>query len=264
MKINISDYLVCPHDHGELDCINGIAYRCKECGSKFPFEISGVPNFLSDDINSARLQHIPLNAAGDGSSNWSPGLRYWNPGFLAKLLKFGYGVERPKELVPEGALMLDVGCGGNAQGDINTDVYIPSPLPKNFLLASAEKLPFKSGSIDIVRSAYVIEHNPHPALMLKEHSRVSKHKVIAYTDNSDWLGAILLRALNTGYIFHDEHYYKWSKEYMENLIARLKLRGVVKLFNGSPSLFVKIFSLFGIIPRIGPLFYRDLKVELTK
>lgn len=260
MKINLDDYLVCPECHSGLGFIKDIAYKCKGCGVDYPIVAQGVPNFLTYEVRDAKL----IDTESGSQLGWAPGLRYWTPGYFIKLLQFGYGNEREREAIDIASVMLDVGCGGNAQGHINTDVYIPDPLPKNFVLASAEKLPFKSDSIDIVRSAYVIEHNPHPALMLREHVRICKDKVIAYTDNSDWLGAILLRVFNTGYIFHDEHYYKWSKEYMINLVRRLNFKGEVTLFNGSPSIFVKLFSLFKVIPRVAPLFLRDLKVVIKK
>ncbi|MDP3014136.1 MAG: hypothetical protein Q8M92_07845, partial [Candidatus Subteraquimicrobiales bacterium] len=83
-------------------------------------------------------------------------------------------------------------------------------------------------------------------------------------DNADWVGAIVLRVLNTGFIFHDEHYFKWSKEYFSNLIDRLGFEGKVRLFNSSPSLIVRFIALLGRLPRLGPVFYRDLCVEIVK
>ena len=62
---------------------------------------------------------------------------------------------------------------------------------------------------------------------IREQIGVSKNIVKIYTDNSDWLGIITYRILNIGSIFHDEHYFKWSKEYFINILNRLDLKGEV-------------------------------------
>jgi SAM-dependent methyltransferase len=224
-----------------------------------------VADFLPDGLRGyEKIKDLGIiTETMENTGRWRPGRRKWTPNFFVNLIRFGMGSGRVVDKKVKKTL-LDVGCGGKAQGDFNVDVYIPDPLPKNFVLASAELLPFKNNSFDIVRSAYVIEHNLFPTEMIKEHFRVCKDTVRVYTDNSDWLGVLVFRVLNTGSIFHDEHYFKWSKEYFSNLIDRLGFNGKVWLFNSSPSVIIKLFSLLGCLPRVGPIFYRDLGAEITK
>ena len=264
MKNYFLSLLACPYCHNDLRLQKKKDLKyfyCDKCLRKYDF-IKNIPNFLPDDI--PLIKDIKPKKIFGGK--WIPGYRGWKPNLAAKIISFSFshGNGRIEEKIGTKSIVLDVGCGDDAKGDVNVDIYIPNPLPPNFLLASAELLPFKDNAFDIVRSAYVIEHNLFPAQMIKEHFRVCCKKVKIYTDNSDWLGVFVYRILNTGSIFHDEHYYKWSKEYFSNLLNRLGLTGSVKLFNSSPSFFVKFLSIFGFLPRIGPLFYRDLYVEIVK
>lgn len=266
MDPKIINKLICPYDHSRIILKDNSYFECEKCQRHYPIRKEGVADFLPDSLRSRGEVENSVELAAKNAENtgkWRPGLRYWTPGFLANIIRFGKGSGRLSDK-REGMTMLDVGCGGSAQGDFNVDVYIPNPLPQNFILASAELLPFHDGSFDIVRSAYVVEHNLYPAEMMKEHFRVCKKIVITYTDNSDWLGLIVFRILNTGSIFHDEHYFKWSKEYFSNMIDRMGFKGKVWLLNSSPSFIIKTIALFGKLPRIGPIFYRDLGVEITK
>jgi len=260
-KILVSK-LACPYDHQPVVLRRNSYFKCKKCKRHYLIRERGIPDFLPDNLRSQGDDDFG-GSVRKKSIEWQPGLRYWNPGFLANILRIGQGTGRLLDK-KSGETMLDVGCGGNAQGDVNADIYIPDPIPENFVLASAELLPFRDNSFDVVRSAYVIEHNLFPTEMIKEHFRVCKKTVKTYTDNSDWMGAVILRILNTGFIFHDEHYFKWSKEYFTNILNRLGLRGKVVTFNTSPSYLVKAVSLLGVLPRIGVIFHRDLYVEIYK
>lgn len=258
--------IVCPYDHNQLVFHAGHAFECEQCKRQYPINEDGIADFLPDNLRGKEWKGKPPEQRAETlavAKTWQPGLRHWNPGVLINLLRFGEGTGRRLD-AEAGMTLLDVGCGGNAQGNVNTDVYIPEPLPKNFVLATAELLPFADSSFDIVRSAYVIEHNLYPTEMLQEHLRVASKIVKTYTDNSDWLGAVALRLLNTGYIFHDEHYFKWSKEYFANILHRMGVAGKVVVFNASPSLLIKMTALLGKLPRLGPIFYRDLYVEIYK
>jgi len=262
---DIMDKFACPYDHNNLrlEKNNKIEYFfCIECKRKYEVE-NNIPNFLPDEIRSLTKN---TELSKNEEKKWLPGYRGWKPSFLAKILSFRFsgGSGRIKVKIDGNLLILDVGVGDDYNGNINTDIYIPNPIPPNFILASAERLPFKDSSFDTVRSAYVIEHCLFPVEFIKEQIRVSKKTVKIYTDNSDWLGAIVYRILNIGSIFHDEHYYKWSKEYFANILRRLSIKGRVFLFNSSPSLLIKLISYLGRLPRIGPLFYRDLGVEIEK
>lgn len=84
--------------------------------------------------------------------------------------------------------VLDVGCGCEAIGDVNVDLF-PSSSPhrkyslnvsavSNFVLADACHLPFKSKSFEIVNCSHVIEHVSDPISLIKELIRVAKRKVV--------------------------------------------------------------------------------------
>jgi ubiquinone/menaquinone biosynthesis C-methylase UbiE len=159
---------------------------------------------------------------------------------------------------------LDIGCGEVARGTINIDLYLPTKMPKNFILASSEHLPFQSNVIDVVSSSYVIEHCLNPSHFIQDQVRCSRDKVIIITDNSEWIGDYYFRLTGNGRIFHDEHYYRWTVEYLENLIRRLGYGGKVEACNLSPTYVVALLSKLGRIPRIGRVFYRDIKAEISK
>jgi ubiquinone/menaquinone biosynthesis C-methylase UbiE len=168
-----------------------------------------------------------------------------------------------RKLVQIKDFTLDVGCGENAKGNVNIDQYVPKKIPMNFILCSAEKLPFQA-SFDCVRSSYVIEHLLDPVNFINECTKIAKKRVVIITDNSDWVGEFYFRLVGSGRIFHPEHCYKWSVEYMRTLLSRLGIKAVVTPCNLSPTSIVKIFSSFGKLPRIGILFYRDISVEINK
>lgn len=84
-------------------------------------------------------------------------------------------------------MKLDVGCGMNPQGDVNIDVSVkpsvyrktegsaPRIEPKrisNFVLASAEHLPFKNECFNEVICDSAIEHLKSPYKLLREVYRV--------------------------------------------------------------------------------------------
>lgn len=94
--------------------------------------------------------------------------------------------------------ILDVGCGTYPTGDVNLDLYIQKTEqrqygsdinPKkvrNFILADALHLPFKSNSFDEVVS-YRLMHQietENPILFLREAIRVAKYKVTIVTNHA--------------------------------------------------------------------------------
>lgn len=91
-------------------------------------------------------------------------------------------------------MLLDVGCGSRPKGDVNVDFFRggwnkqeadqdrgefvnPKDIP-NYVVASAEYLPFNRGVFDVAYSSHTIEHVPNPFQMLSELARVSRRKVI--------------------------------------------------------------------------------------
>lgn len=93
-------------------------------------------------------------------------------------------------------MMLDIGCGARAQGDVNLDLFVKSEFHrsgdrvgdkrvtidpkriKNFVLGHALHLPFRDHCIETVYSHHVIEHIADPFRFLYECVRVASRKVI--------------------------------------------------------------------------------------
>lgn len=247
MNGNIIEALVCPLcKDSKFSCDKGCeCFICNKCHRKYDsINLNGtwIPNFLIDD------------------NNWEKGPRGIRSGFLKK------NQGKPfKRQIDDEKLILDIGCGENARGNINIDCYIPSKIPQNFILANAAYLPFRKNSVDIILSSYSMEHLINPAIFIQDIYKIAKEKVEIITDNSEWLGDVFFRLLGDGRVFHNEHYYKWSVEYLNNLISRLGYeKNKVYLLNLSTNSLVKGLSVFGKIPRIGNLFYRDLKIEIWK
>lgn len=79
--------------------------------------------------------------------------------------------------------VLDVGCGAQAQGDVNVDLYpedrqqcrkVWNPKNvKNFVLADAAYLPFQNDAFDLLTARHVLEHLHEPLQALNEWKRVS-------------------------------------------------------------------------------------------
>jgi len=247
MDKEIVKILTCPlHNDSELQFQKDSSnFICRICDRKYGFIKKGgilIPNFLIDD------------------KNWEKGERGIKSDFLRKMQGKLY-VEKAHSK----KLILDIGCGENARGNINVDCYIPANIPHNFMLANAEYLPFKKKSFDVVLSYYNIEHLVNPAVFLQKIYAIAREKIEIITDNSEWIGDIFFRLLGDGRIFNDEHYYKWSVEYLSNLLNRLGYKkNKVFLLNLSNNILVKRLSFFGKIPRLGNFLYRDLKVEIWK
>ena len=85
-------------------------------------------------------------------------------------------------------MILDVGCGASAIGDVNCDLLVPEsdlrmvPMgswkaPKNFVRADVRYLPFRSRSFALVHCSHVLEHLEDPLEALRELKRVSSSRV---------------------------------------------------------------------------------------
>ena len=133
------------------------------------------------------------------------------------------------------------------------------------MVGSSESLPFKDNSFDIVRSNYVVEHCLKVEQMIREHLRVCRKKVVIVTDNNEWVGDIYHRLVGTGRIFNKQHCYAWTKEYMINLLERMKIKKYkVELRNMSPRLITRIVSKFAFTEKLKHFFLREIVVEITK
>lgn len=102
-------------------------------------------------------------------------------------------------------VVLDVGCGSRPKGDVNVDFfkggwnhqeadqdrgeYVNPQKISNYIVASAEYLPFKDGCFDVVLSSHTIEHVPDPFKMLGELVRVGCRKIIVKCPHRSGSGA---------------------------------------------------------------------------
>ena len=178
-------------------------------------------------------------------------------------------ISKNKYFIPKknmASISLDLGCGENPRGDYNVDCFLPNPLPKNFILANTENLPFKKNSFDIVYSFYNIEHMDNPSKYITDLLSIAKKNVLIVTDNSEWIGDIFFRIIGSGRIYHKEHCYKWSKEYMENLLERIGITNFeVTLENHSFSPLFNFFYFFSkLIPKLKYFVARDLVIKIKK
>jgi ubiquinone/menaquinone biosynthesis C-methylase UbiE len=64
--------------------------------------------------------------------------------------------------------------GHSFLGKVNIDIRYPRIRINNFLLASAEYLPFKNNIFSFAFSGHVLEHLTNPLLAIRESNRVSK------------------------------------------------------------------------------------------
>jgi ubiquinone/menaquinone biosynthesis C-methylase UbiE len=121
--------------------------------------------------------------------------------------------------------ILDVGCGSDARGTVNCDLYIEDihmhrgtlrrnrlnaldihSIP-NFVRCDCQHLPFKDNVFDEVFSSQLIEHVNRPFLMFHEMVRVSKNIIIVETVHR--LGEAFTSQI-------DRKGAKWAKEHHIN------------------------------------------------
>jgi SAM-dependent methyltransferase len=94
--------------------------------------------------------------------------------------------------VPEDALVLEVGSGGNPfpRSNVLVDAYEetgerhfePLVADRPCLLARGERLPFRDGAFDFVIACHVLEHSDDPAAFLAEQQRVARAGYIETPD----------------------------------------------------------------------------------
>lgn len=286
MNNKLLDILCCPYDKGTLELESKDEKRievwegvliCESCHRVFPI-IYKVPYILPDDLKSRNAtvnnffiynkQYKEIDKFYQKTTYeiWEPGARTWKPDILSKMISKLRG-SYPDIIKPyfnSSLFSLDIGCGNNAKGSVNIDIYLPERIPENFIMASAEYLPFQDDIFDLVHSSYVIEHCLNPSHFIEELVRLSNNKVVIITDNSEWIGDYWFRLTGNGRIFHDEHYYRWTVEYLNHLINRLGFKAKVSALNLSPTNIVVFTSLLGRIPRIGRFFLRDIMAVISK
>ena len=249
--INYIDILICPKcsDDVAILKLKKNYLKCTICDNNYDIiKINNhyIPNLLINDEHT--LHH--------------------NPKDKSNLVNFFSNNKRESSINIDtlSLLTLDVGCGENPRGNFNIDTYIPEEIPSNFILANSEKLPFKSNSFDKILSYYNIEHLSDPVGHVNSLFRIANNEIYIVTDNSEWVGDIFFRIIGSGRIFHQEHCFKWSVEYMENMLNRTMARDMfnVELKNLSTSKLVNFFYLFHNIPKMKYFLSRDLTINIKK
>jgi SAM-dependent methyltransferase len=242
--------LSCPYHPDEPLVVDSAesALACAVCKRSFPWQ-GACFDLRSDELRS-------------GTSPWRPG----DPGWDDRLFRRfgGRSTVRPDPLRDPSLETLDIGCGARPAGDFNLDAYVPDPLPANFVLGSADRLPYLQKSFDVVVSRYVIEHLTDPPKFIRDCVRLARREVVIATDNADWLGELVFRFIGRGRIFHPEHVYKWSVEYFRNLFERVDgVRANVRLDTLSDTPIVRLMALAARGPVFGPLLHRDLVARIA-
>src|SRR5262245_15583726 len=94
--------------------------------------------------------------------------------------------------VPDDALVLEVGSGGNpyARANVLLDAYeataqrhwVPLKVDRPLVLGFAERLPFRDRAFDFVIASHVLEHSSNPERFLGELMRVARAGYIEVPD----------------------------------------------------------------------------------
>lgn len=106
--------------------------------------------------------------------------------------KLAWSLRRLHCPVPDDALVLEVGSGGNPypRANVLLDAYedtrerhwVPLVVDRPFILGYVENLPFKSDSFDFLIASHVLEHSRDPEQTLSEFQRVAKAGYIEVPD----------------------------------------------------------------------------------
>ena len=105
-------------------------------------------------------------------------------------------------------LIIDLGCGATPAGDVNIDLNPSWSFAKNFILASAEKMPIRSNIASLLVTSHLLEHVLNPFEVLSEIKRVTNKAII--------------RVPNNPVIFETEnHLYSWSRDSFQHLLRKI-------------------------------------------
>lgn len=245
--------LCCPFCSGPLTWERGEAL-CSPCKKRFP-KTHGVLNFLPPPLDQL-VEKSPFGVV----DFWNTRRETWLGG--PDCSHAGIAEDGDRFLGSCAGTVLDVGCGKSPASDCAMDIFIPQPRVRNFILAEAERLPFKAKSYDMVYSGFVIEHTLRPTDFILSLCRIARSRVVLTTDNGEWLGVFAFRLLNRGFLFHDEHMHLWNVPYLENLCRRLGLKAKVTLLNNSATWYTRWLAALKKIPRFGMCCLNTIRVEI--
>jgi ubiquinone/menaquinone biosynthesis C-methylase UbiE len=158
-------------------------------------------------------------------------------------------------------MKLDVGCGAAPKGDVNCDLFITDvcdhragasfslqikSIP-NFVLCSAEYLPFKNDCFDEVFSAQVIEHLKNPFAFMRELKRICKsHGLITIETVHRYGEAIRGMISKRNREWHKVHHIsKFNTKWFNAAASALKLSersSYVLSYSYFPNTYMRIFQ----------------------
>jgi len=131
---------------------------------------------------------------------------------------------------------LDIGCGGNGEFvdwgnqklplssvDVSVDIRLPLERRAGFTQASAEALPFRDSTFDLVRAFDVIEHVERPGDLVREAKRVLRPggRLVIGTPNATYAPRSVMAAFRGMYGSDADHIAVWGKPELEHLLKRV-------------------------------------------
>jgi len=239
----LSDVVVCPCDHGALDA-DATGLTCKVCMRTYP-TVKGVVNFLAFEEAfmglTYDLPHHPVPVVSRSSRTLSKirSLPIYHR-LLVTSDYFSFTLERSiYRAMKKHKAILDIGCregrnllfGGSADIcigvdiDLNSAYYTQQISPRNAwaFLASGTRLPFASGTFDLVLCCDVIEHVEEYGDMVKEIGRVTQKGGVLILSTPD--GEVLPKPAK----FHVKHF-KWIElaDLLRPHFAQINCRSIVR------------------------------------
>lgn len=148
-------------------------------------------------------------------------------------------------------MILDVGCGDRAKGDINIDSKVQTRLWQdknyaihNFILADAANLPFLDNTFNLVLASHLLEHCLEPIQVLREFYRVSK-----------FISIIKVPSALHHRDEEKQHYFSWTPNSLNHLCNQVF--DMTKLFSTRYSLrktLIPTRRLFRLVPILALVF----------
>lgn len=168
----------CPKCHGSLSKTSS-AYTCPTDGS-YRIDEGGRPFLIEKEIfiDNEKEHETGVNWLKSFLKRW-PKLYYSVWHLFCPVLMLRHGPRMIVDFIPPEIPIIDLGSGPERLGArfLNVDVY---PFPEVDIVADAEHLPFKDGTVGALVSESMLEHVPHPTYVTREIMRVLKPGGIVY------------------------------------------------------------------------------------
>lgn len=170
--------LCCPQCRRSLSRTKEV-YVCDMDGS-FRIDNTGRPFLIKKEIFiDNEIEHeTGVNWLKSFLKRW-PKLYYSIWHVFCPVLMLRHGPRMIRNFISTEATIVDLGSGPERLDDrfLNIDIY---PFPEVDIVADAEHLPFRDGSVDALVSESMLEHVPHPEKVTREITRVLKPGGVVY------------------------------------------------------------------------------------